>query len=968
MSTFTMTRRSFAKLAAATAVATAMSAASAPLAALAEAEVDAEQAGEVKRIRSCCRGCGKMECGVWVTVKDGRAIKIEGDESAFHSQGNCCTKSQSSMHAAYHPDRMYYPMKRTNPRGDSDPGWVRITWDEAFETIVEKLQECIDKYGGETVFGMSGTSRIWGMIAYGALPQLVGSGNMAIPWQVCKGPRFFAGAMQSMMQSSWMETVGHPLVYTSWGTGPEMSNYDDSCRTIVDVAERAEQHIIVDPRMTNGGKEADQWLNVRPGTDGAMIMGWLNYIIENDLYDDLFAKKWTNGPFLVCDDIEPSGHKDYTFYIGRYDVKTRLLKESDMVEDGSPYRYMVWDNLNDRLTWFDADTGMWEGQAEIYETPTAGHEGMQENLVPGVSQGFVLDPTPFNPEIDPALYGEFEVTLKDGTVSTVKPVWEYFAAKCAEYPLDKVAEITGVPADKIELAVKTHATRMDPSTGYGNGGVHYQLAIEHSCNAINFCRAMDTYVGLTGNWDVPGGHRGATMGLFTLKAGLGSVSYGSPYPDPEIYNRACGTEDFPVLKWWQGWADDASLFKAMETGEPYPLKFGWCSTGDIMNMSNPNQKWAALYNVDFFVFEDLFKAPTSGMADILLPVHHWLETDCPRQSQGAAGAVGATVRCIEPPADTMHDIDIITHMYELMGKPWGYEDNPYPSRIENLDLMLQFGNMTGQFLTWDEFNANFQENGWMDAKVLNPAGWGTYRRYETGFLPLKLACGGNEKDQMKELTTPGFGTPTRKMEIWSTIIETFQPEADLIPDYHEPPLSPVADPEMCEKYPFIATSGRRIPVYFHSEHRQLPWCRELWPAPRIEINPEDAAELGIEHGDWVWIENDNTKIRQKADLYYGVNKGVVNLEHQWWFPELEQADHGFPLSNCNCLVTTGVGYQDPICGASYLRAYPVKIYKATPENSPFGNPVPCGEDGTEIIHLSDDERLKAWMPTYEGRE
>ena len=91
------------------------------------------------------------------------------------------------------------------------------------------------------------------------------------------------------------------------------------------------------------------------------------------------------------------------------------------------------------------------------------------------------------------------------------------------------------------------------------------------------------------------------------------------------------------------------------------------------------------------------------------------------------------------------------------------------------------------------------------------------------------------------------------MELWSTLIETFMPEdeEDLLATYQEPPLSPTANPEMCEKYPFIATSGRRIPVYFHSEHRQLPWCRELWPAPRVEINPADAEELGIEQGDWV---------------------------------------------------------------------------------------------------------------------
>ncbi|MEI3230558.1 MAG: hypothetical protein V8S24_04440 [Gordonibacter pamelaeae] len=88
-------------------------------------------------VKTCCRGCGKMECGVKVVVQNGRAIRVEGDEGAWQSMGNCCTKSQSSIQAAYHPDRLHYPMKRTNPKGD-EPGWVRITWDEALDTIVRQ--------------------------------------------------------------------------------------------------------------------------------------------------------------------------------------------------------------------------------------------------------------------------------------------------------------------------------------------------------------------------------------------------------------------------------------------------------------------------------------------------------------------------------------------------------------------------------------------------------------------------------------------------------------------------------------------------------------------------------------------------------------------------------------------------------------------------------------------------------------
>ena len=107
------------------AAATTVGFAATPSTALAEGE-DAS-AGEIKRIRSCCRACGKVECGVWVTVQDNKVIKVEGDESNAHSRGHCCAKSQSSMHAAYHPDRLRYPREAHEPQGSDDPGWVRIT-------------------------------------------------------------------------------------------------------------------------------------------------------------------------------------------------------------------------------------------------------------------------------------------------------------------------------------------------------------------------------------------------------------------------------------------------------------------------------------------------------------------------------------------------------------------------------------------------------------------------------------------------------------------------------------------------------------------------------------------------------------------------------------------------------------------------------------------------------------------------
>ena len=286
-----------------------------------------------------------------------------------------------------------------------------------------------------------------------------------------------------------------------------------------------------------------------------------------------------------------------------------------------------------------------------------------------------------------------------------------------------------------------------------------------------------------------------------------------------------------------------------------------------------------------------------------------------------------------------------------------------------------------KFEHWEDFRQDFQENGWINAKEIAPDRWGTYRRFETGWMRMgKDACTGKQftcEEKGEPVNNFGCPTPTALVEFWPLLFENYCVDRaneiepgrydllhEMMPHFDEPASGPGGGQVDLEEYPIILTTGRRIPVYFHSEHRQLPWCRELWPVPRMEINPETAAELGLEQGDWAWIESPWGKVRQTVDLYYGIAPGTINCEHQWWYPELAQADKGFKLSCINCIVDRTA--QDKYNGSSTVRGYPVKVYKATPENSPFGNPVPCGNDGTEIIHDSNATRQKLWALGAEG--
>ena len=1045
MGELNLTRRAFTKLAAVTGAAVACTAA-APNAALAEDAGAAARGDDVKRVRTCCRGCGKMECGVWVTVQNGRAVKVEGDQSSFQSSGNCCGKSQSSIQAAYHPDRIYHPMKRTNPKGE-DPGWQRIMWDEAMQTIGEKFQQIIDRYGGQSIFNMAGTSRQWVYGPYAFYKWLFDTPNAHVASEICKGPRRLMGWISSVDGAPWMALRDGPRVYVQWGTAPENSNYDDSCRNLVDKMAEADVHICIDPRLSGSGKEADYWLNLKPGTDGALALCWQHIIIEHDLVDWEFVKRWTDASLLVVEDMEPTG--------GRYidlsspvqvppledligtKLKTRLLKESDLKEGGSPHKFYAWNkNANDGaggLVYWDADATQWEGCNHVAPT-----RDQMEVVYKGTSQEGYLPPLSYweleEAGIDFDLKGMHEIELADGTKHVAKPVWAYLEESVKECTTEWCQEKTGLDPALVEEACLAWATRPEGQT-YGNGGIHLNLAPDQVGNCAQTVRAVLHLSYMTGNFDGPAGNRGLTRtpvdeqataapGVnmpqevkWTLK-GMEAIT-GEPQCPPfylpdvkleptnipdrrEILSNMVGAEKFPILPYYNEWADATCIWEACINGDPYPLKGGINESGSFMNMSNATLAWEALSKLDFWVDINMFHHPGTEMADIILPCQHWTELNNIRVSQGASGGIGLTQRAIEPPADTKFDYDINRLIFEALekqGNPNGTwmsikGDGPGAYHHDDrLEEWFQAHNEKSGFDTrypgckwehFEDFKEDFQENGWINAKEIEPDRWGTYRRFETGWMRMgKDACTAapwSVDDSGQPVNNFGCPTPNALVEFWSMAFETycidmanefepgkFDPIKEMMPNYEPPASSADGGKIDLEEYPIILTTGRRIPVYFHSEHRQLPWCRELWPAPRLEMNPADAAELGLEQGDWAWIETEWGKVRQSVDLYHGIAKGWANAEHAWWFPELPAPTHGCMLSNIECIWDPHG--QDKFISSHHMRGVPVKIYKATPENCPDGKVIPCApEDGTEIIYDASDPRLKEWLPNYEIRK
>jgi anaerobic selenocysteine-containing dehydrogenase len=184
-----------------------------------------------------------------------------------------------------------------------------------------------------------------------------------------------------------------------------------------------------------------------------------------------------------------------------------------------------------------------------------------------------------------------------------------------------------------------------------------------------------------------------------------------------------------------------------------------------------------------------------------------------------------------------------------------------------------------------------------------------------------------EPMKYKKYEKKGFDTPTRKVELYSTIFKKHG--YDPLPVFEEPPESPISTPELVKEYPFILITGGRDVAYFHTEGRQIPTLRKLVPYPKLEIHPDTARGLGIKTGDWVWVETpqiSEERVSLKACLTTDIHPKIIHVAHGWWFPEKPGPEHGCFDSNISVLLSSDPP-REQICGSVRTRGTLCKVYK-----------------------------------------
>jgi anaerobic selenocysteine-containing dehydrogenase len=560
-----------------------------------------------KRIQGYCALC-ISRCGSIAVIEDGRFAALEPDPS--HPTGKAlCAKGRAAPELVYHPDRLLYPMKRTRPKGDPDPGWQRITWDEALDLTAARLREIADEHGPESVVfsvvspstSASDDSLPW----IERLMNAFGSPNTCGSMELCGWGRY--GATQytfgASVPGAYLPDLENAGCILFWGYNPNLARLSHATAAM-DALKRGARMIVVDPRRAGIAKKANLWLQVRPGTDAALALGIAGVMIERGWYDREFIRDWTDGPLLVRTD------------------NGRLLTQSDLVPDGSSQKYLAWSEGMERLVTYDPAAGLYEG----------GHP-------------------------DPALSGTFTVETLQGQV-VCHPAFELTAELCRSYPPERVEEICGVESHQVEKAAKI-LWEARPVAYYTWSGVEMQS------NSTQTARAIAQLYTLTGSFDSPGGNV-----LFPAVPTANVL--GRELLPPAQRARVLGMQERPLGPPRMGHVTSEELYQGILEHKPYAVH-GLVGFGANLLLSHANglRGRQALTALDFYVHADLFMNPTAQLADIVLPAASAFECQALKigfqVSPEAQSLVQLRQQVVEPRGESRSDIEIVFDLASRLG-------------------------------------------------------------------------------------------------------------------------------------------------------------------------------------------------------------------------------------------------------------------------------------------------------------
>lgn len=408
-----------------------------------------------------CTGC----CGINTFVKDDRIVKVEPASFVEPGYERICIKGIAmAMERLHHPDRLTHPLIRAGERGGGE--WRRVSWDEAYDYIAERLTANAERFGPESnaFVTMSGNYGFKALTVAQRAANCLG-GTILSEAGLTSDLGGVMGALMTMggAGSNEHRDLKHAKYLLFVGRNIADTNHSEM-HFLLEALHAGAKLVAVDPRFSRTAAKADEWVSIEPGTDVAMVLGMLNVIVREELFKPDYVRAHTNLPFLVRDD------------------DGAMLREKDIVAGGS-WDLLVWDEATQR--------------------PMSAAQAVR-----------------------PALRGSFTIDTADGGEIACRTAFDRSWDVWSEFTPQHASSICGVPAEQIERVARDYATA-DPawlhvSTGnqrYGNGHTAWRAWITLAALCGNIGKQ---YAGFNSDeglltsvltkpldaWVAPGGKRG----------------------------------------------------------------------------------------------------------------------------------------------------------------------------------------------------------------------------------------------------------------------------------------------------------------------------------------------------------------------------------------------------------------------------------------------------------------------------
>jgi sulfite dehydrogenase (quinone) subunit SoeA len=902
-----------------------------------------------------CYMCA-CRCGIKVHLKDGKVRYIEGNRNHPVNKGVLCAKGSAGIMTQYSPARLQKPLLRVGERGAGE--FKEIEWEEALALATDWLggirQTDPKKLAFFTGRDQSQSFTGWWAAQFGT-PNFAAHGGFCSVNMAAAGLYSIGGSFWEFGEPDW----DHAEYFLMFGVAEDHDS--NPIKTgLTKLKERGAKYVAVNPVRTGYAAIADEWVGIRPGTDGLFVFALIHELLRTNRIDIDFLVRYTNAPWLVV--RNPGGADDGLF-----------ARDAD----GKP---LAWDA---------------KAKAPVAATSA---------------------------DFAPSLVGE--VTLPDGRKAVPVFELLAGRYLDTQYAPDAVAETCGVAADDIRrIAAEIAHTAFEkevvidqPWTDWAGRrhekmigrpvAMHAMRGISAHSNGFHTCRAIHLLQMLLGAIDTPGAWRYKAPFPRPMPPGpkpagkevkpntpLPGMPLGFTHGPEDLLVEADGTPKRidKAYSWEAPLSAHGLMHMAIHNawaGDPYPIdtlfmfmaNMSWNST---MNTGGTIEKLTAKnpdggYKIPRIIYSDAYYSEMVPYADLILPDTTYLERwDCISlldrpigNAHGPADAIRQPV--IQPDRDVRPFQDVLIELGARLGLPGLIKEDGsprypggYPDYIVNHERKPGVGPLAG----WRGEDGETPGKGASNPKQLeryieNGCFWKHelepdqlyFKHANKGYLEAAVKLG--LIDSAEQIVLQLYSEPMQKFRLAAQGHGAVQPPErdrarvqqyfDPLPIWYVPFEEEAVDPD---DYPLHALTQRPMPMY-HSWGSQNAWLRQIYTRNRLYISRELAADEGLEDEDWVWVTSHHGKLKCQIQTMEGVNRDTVwtwnaigKRAGAWNLaPDAPEATKGFLLNHAiSELLPDRGGYRysnsDPVTGQAAWYDLRVRIDKIKSTEEQRSEPV-----------------------------